>query len=62
MDPAPANLRAQCPSPPQLPSRALLPGELVEADAELAGQYRECAERHRGLADWAEQVTRKRVP
>lgn len=57
LDPAPANLRAQCPPPPRLPNRPLLVGELAEADAELAGLYRECAARHRGLVDWAEGVT-----
>ena len=62
VDPAPANLTAECPPPPQLPKRQILVGELVEADAELALQYRECAARHRGLADWARGIARKRVP
>lgn len=32
-------------------------GDLLLADIELAGQYRECAERHNGLATWAEKMT-----
>lgn len=43
----------------QLGSKANM-GDLVVADVELAGQYHECAERHRGLAEWAVKATAPR--
>lgn len=61
VDPAPANLRAMCPPAAQLPNRPLLVGELAEADAELAGLYRECRLRHQGLVDWAEGMSRRKA-
>lgn len=56
MEQPPANLTAKCPAPPLLPSKANM-GDLLSADIELAGMYLECAERHAGLATWAETVT-----
>lgn len=52
----PANLTAKCPAPPLLPNKANM-GDLLAADIELAGMYRECAERHAGLSAWAKSVT-----
>jgi len=56
VEPPPANLTASCPEPPLLPSKANM-GDLLAADIELAGMYRECAERHAGLSAWAKSVT-----
>lgn len=60
IDPAPANLIAECPGLEPLPDRKILPGELVEADVAVSRAYIECATRHRGLIRWAEGVTAKR--
>ena len=61
IDPPQANLVALCPAPPPLPAKdPLLLGDLVEADAELARQYLECARRHEGLVEWARGVTKRR--
>lgn len=48
----PANLVAPCLPVPLLPPKATM-GDLLAADVELAGLYRECARRHAGLAEWA---------
>jgi hypothetical protein len=32
-------------------------GDLLLADIELSGLYRECARRHDGLSEWARKVT-----
>ena len=57
MDPPPANLTIRCQALPLLPEHANM-GDLLLADIELAGLYWECAERHKGLATWAETVTK----
>lgn len=56
IDPPQANLLALCPPPEDLPAKLLL-GDLVEADANLARQYMECARRHAGLVEWAQRMT-----
>lgn len=48
----PANLTAPCQPPAPLPANADM-GALLAADVDLAGQYHECAARHRGLVEWA---------
>ena len=48
----PANLTVLCQQPAQLPANADM-GTLMAADVDLAGQYHECAARHRGLVEWA---------
>lgn len=57
VEPPPANLTIRCLPPALLPEKANM-GDLLLADIELAGQYRECARRHDGLVDWAEGVTK----
>lgn len=49
--PAPYNLTLPCDEIRQLPDDATL-GDLLEADVELIGQYRECSARQKALADW----------
>jgi len=52
-DRAPADLRQPCPPPDLLPEdRPVLMGDLVQADSDLAFQYRECAKRVDGWIRW----------
>lgn len=47
----PSNMIAPCASIPDTRPKDL--GELLEADIELIGLYRECSARHAALAEWA---------
>jgi hypothetical protein len=58
VEPPPANLTVPCPEPSILPSNANM-GDLLSADIDLAGMYRECSRRQAGLAEWAGSVTEK---
>jgi len=56
-DRAPTELRLPCPPlEPLDETKPLLLGDLVQADAELALQYRECARKAQGWIDWEESV------
>lgn len=57
VDPAPPNLTQPCPEPQPVKPKLLM-GDLAELDAELAGQYRECARNHQGLIDWHNGITK----
>ena len=57
VDPAPLNLRQQCPPMERVKDKALM-GDLAEADAELAGLYKECATAHDGLIKWHDGITK----
>lgn len=48
----PANLTQACAPVPDLPEPATL-GDLLRADIELIGLYRECGARHQALSEWA---------
>jgi len=48
----PANLTQACTPVPDLPEPANL-GDLLRADIELIGLYKECAARHQALSEWA---------
>ena len=57
VDPAPPNLPQPCLDPQPVKQKPLM-GDLAELDAELAGQYRECARNHQGLIDWHNGLTK----
>lgn len=63
IDRAPINLRQPCPKPEQLRSdRPLLVGDLVQADIDLANQYRECAKQIDGWIEWERGVVGRSRP
>ena len=53
------SLTQRCQPMPPIPTQSdgqIQMGELVLADIELAGMYRECARRHQGLAEAVEKL------
>jgi hypothetical protein len=56
--PPPANLAADCMAGPDYPAGDLPLGEVLEIAAGREKAAADCRLRHRGLAGWAERVTR----
>jgi len=58
LDLPPANLLVLCPPPAQLDDRPYLTGEFADADAALAFQYHDCAQRQHRLVEWVREAVK----